>query len=685
MHAFISTKPLTLNNGKFVRTYPAGVVGPETPIDKLIIDTAGESKALADYFKKLSEDKQRKDSQPSEPGQVTDGLQVVPESQLVVWAFLPARMGRVSAKLLDDTLHMHDEPEVLSMQCNILKARKSTQKHFRFVVVNAFGTNLGDTLMGMTAMRVAAETLRTHFSSFSVDFLLGPSANSLNKEIVGYEDWVGQAFFESPSLQDFTRYDAYFDFTNLINLPKFSEMPTIDWYLWWMGLDPTQVARAQKRNLINIQWADWQAVHEVLKGHEGPRVLFNPKASVPLRSFLPEQAVKFVRKLLESDSRLNVVIDQEMEITHKRVINLAGKIDSPGKFQALIAQLDGVITVDSFASHVADAASVPTVLLCSTIPAGHFPYYPHMAGLEIPDAQSLPAWKKTKLTEEAEWLKIKDQYAAAWSKVKAKEVSQQLKERIARRAETPNEGRRIRLVDGPPKFAFVVEAEGRRKLRHDEPSAMWSRVHDRLAKIAQVFLKPGMTVMLAAPGQSELPIALARALAPMGELHLHEPRQVRRMLIDSDVLRHSPLMRLNSVPSVPVPKKYKRVKINDIDPFGAVDPGQWGNLRRQLEVPALPVDALNLEACHALFAMTPMPFNLLVEGALETIRKFRTFLVFGPISRDEARKVLTLMADERYQFWAESAAGDSNTEQMLFLGFPEEQKLKLTGFVRLKI
>ena len=40
-----------------------------------------------------------------------------------------------------------------------------------------------------------------------------------------------RSIVRSPTLQEFTRYDAYFDFTNLINLPRFTEMVTVDWYL----------------------------------------------------------------------------------------------------------------------------------------------------------------------------------------------------------------------------------------------------------------------------------------------------------------------------------------------------------------------------------------------------------------------------------------------------------------------
>lgn len=688
MHAFVSSTAVTLFNGKSFRSYPAGTLGAETPVDLLVIDTAGESKALVDHFKQAQDAASAPEGADpaAAPAPAPAAVQFATEAQLLAWPYLPPRLGRLSAKLLDHKHHLHEEPAPLAAQCALLKARKPGQTHFRLVVVNAFGTNLGDTLMGMTAMRAAAQLLGQALGSFTVDFLLGPQANPMNREIVGHDPWVGQALFEGPTLQDFTRYDAYFDFTNLLNLPRFNDLPTMDWYLWWLGLDPAQVDAADKRNRLHIAWSDWRAVAAVLPKTPGTRqVLFNPKASVPLRSCPAEQACQLAEALLALDPALHLVVDQALALEHPRLIDLAGKINSPGKFQALIAQLDGVITVDSFASHVADAAAIPAVLLCTSIPAARFPYYPYTEGMDIPDAAKLPAWGKCKLATDEEWLEMQDQYAAAWARLEAAKVWDALQAKTAERAKAPREPSRIHLVEGPAQFTAVTERAGLQTFRYEQPNPLWSRVHARLGEIAATFLKPGMTAVVAGPGQSALPVALAPLLGALGTLHLFEPRAPRKALVDFDVLRKVPTVQLLSHPAVPIAASGPTLKINATDPLGALDPATWGNLRRQTEVPAQPIDALGLAQCKALLVLRPMPFKQVIEGALHTLAQHSTFLLLGPITQAEAREVVGLLADQGYHFWAESATGDGKMEHLLLLGFPAAQKVNLTGFVRVKM
>ncbi len=195
-------------------------------------------------------------------------------------------------------------------------------------MVNGFGSNLGDNLMGITAFRLVARCLQAHFASFSVDILFGPDSNPANKDTVGYEPWVDQVLFQSVALIDFARYDAYFDVTDLIVLPGYDEMPTVDWYLWWFGLDPDTCAPEDKRNQGYIRWPEWQAVATLLRSTSGKRVLFNPKASVALRSMPAAVARAFAEGLLALDEEICLVVDQPLDIEHERLLDLPAQINS---------------------------------------------------------------------------------------------------------------------------------------------------------------------------------------------------------------------------------------------------------------------------------------------------------------------------------------------------------------------
>ncbi len=680
MHTFGCKTEVAINNGKFFRRYPAVTIGADTPLDKLIVDTGGESKLVRDHFDKLDEEKKKTD----ETFEPVDQIQLVMETHLTPYEHLPARIGRVSAKLLSNNLHVHEELQPLDVQCDILKSKKSKKTHFRFVVVSGFGANLGDCTIGITAMREVAVFLATKFDSFSIDFLFGPGANGTNADIVGFEPWIGQVFFEGPTLQDFARYDAYFDFSGLINLPKFTEMPTMDWYLWWMGLNPALVLAEKKRNCMTIRWDAWDAVATVLRGVEGKRVLFNPKASVPVRSFPPEVAVEFAKKLLAADTKLQLIIDQPLDLKHKRLVDLSGKINSPAKFIALIAQLDGVITVDSFASHMVDACSLPAVSLHSTLPAKNTPYYPFLSVVEIPDAEKLPAWNKCKFNTEDEWLAAKDAYTAAWQKLEPKKVLKLLEAKIKQRNEARGEPRRISFTDHSPKFEATKIHGGLNYLKYDYPSAFWLRSQQRLSALANSVLKVGMTAVLVGAGQSGLPVNLAKVLGSLGVLHIFEPRWQRRTLITNDIVAKSTMQKLHWHDAIPA-ANCKKVNINDNDPFGESNPEEWGNSRRQVEVNALTIDALELVDCHAIFLTPPTPWKLAIDGLLETVKTCRPFLFFAPISKNDAHQVVMALDNLDYQFWAEPALEHGNLDTLIMLGFPNEQKVNTAGFARINL
>jgi hypothetical protein len=681
MHTFGCKTEVAINNGKFFRRYPAVTIGENTPLDKLIVDTGGESKMVRDFYAKQKEGASAEEVPASE---TTNDVQLVMEHQLTQYEHLPARIGRVSAKILSDSLHVHEELIPLDVQCDILKSKKPKKTHFRFAVVSGFGANLGDCTIGITAMREVAVFLGKKFDSFSIDFLFGPGANGTNADIVGFEPWIGQVFFEGPTLQDFARYDAYFDFTGLISLPKFSEMPTMDWYLWWMGLNPALIPAEKKRNRMTIRWEAWDIVSNLLKGMAGKRVLFNPKASVPLRSFPPEVAVEFAKKLLAADTNLHLVIDQPLDVKHKRLIDLSGKIDSPAKFMALIAQIEGVITVDSFATHMVDACSLPAVSIHTTLPSEYTPYYPFLDIIEIPDAQILAGWKKCKFNTDEEWLEAKESYTTAWKKLDAKKVLKHLDAKIKQREEAKGEGKRLTFTNQSPKFEATKIHNGLHYLKYDYPSPFWQRAQTRLCDLVTSVLKVGMTGVLVGAGQSELPVVLAKTLGSLGALHVFEPRWQRRTLITNDIVAKSSLQKLHWHDAIPV-AGCKRVNINDNDPFGESNPEEWGNSRRQVEVNALPIDALELADCHALILTPPTPWNLLIDGLLNTVKKHRPFLFFAPISKNDANLVVIAFKENEYQFWAEPALEHGNLDKLILIGFPNEQKVNTLGLVRINL
>ncbi len=82
-------------------------------------------------------------------------------------------------------------PNTLLTQLRTLRAAQPTRQHFRLLLVNAFGTNLGDNLMGLTAFRHVLEVLRQQLPNLSVDVTLGwPKDDRLVRQFRAIEGTV---------------------------------------------------------------------------------------------------------------------------------------------------------------------------------------------------------------------------------------------------------------------------------------------------------------------------------------------------------------------------------------------------------------------------------------------------------------------------------------------------------------
>ena len=685
MQALTVTEEVVLNTSRFFRSYPSVPAGTEADVDKILVDVYGEARLLGETLKKKAETRGESVAieTTNDGEEKPTGVLFSREENIVAWPHSPARLGRVSSKFVGEGLYTHEEAEVLPAQLKMLQEQKPSKQHFRFAVVNGFGSNLGDNTIGITAFRVIAECLEQHFKSFSVDILFGPDTNPANADIVGYEPWVDQVLFQGPTLVEFAQYDAYFDVSGLITLPKFDEMPTVDWYLWWFGLDPKLVPAEKKRNKGHIRWDAWNAVHALLKDIPGKKVLFNPKASVPLRSMPAEVAIKFAKRLLELDPEMKLVVDQPIDLKHKRLVDFSGKIDSPEKFKALIAQVDGVITVNSFASHMSDVCSTPTIHLCPCLPVDFYPYYPFTTGINPHGYQKLPAYKKFKVSGE-EWSGISNAYLRLWGSLSPNEVISLLEEKISLRYKTKTEEvMRLQLISERAQSSCIAMRKGTafpKRLRVSEES---ERAQQRLATLTKAVLKPGARCVLAGSGATEPDLSLSAQVSPAGDLIIFEPRRIIAQCLGF-ALMNAGKVNVRIHEKLPV-SGVKQASFPDIDPWSEISADEWGNCRKALTVDALSIDQLSLDFCHALVIQPPMPFAKVVEGALDTLKKCRPLILISPISQDDAGLACKAALSANYTFWAEPALVGGDMSRMLLLGIPSEQDMAIDGFIKIEL
>lgn len=681
MRFFALEQDLTLDTHRLRRPYGRAPDPQALTLEHLYLDVGIEVQLIADQLRRHSPMPLQAGvdaASPPDTDAVPPGLHLVNEDALLGWPHFPARLGRISTQPGAGGLRFHlQEHQPLPEQLQALRARKPGKQHWRFAVVNGFGGALGDCTIGITAFREVLQCLQRHFPSLSCDILFGPGISAATVDILGHEPGVEQVLFEVPTAAEFARYDGYFDFSNLTSRPGFSEMPIVDWVLWWCGLAPQDVPAQHKRNRGPIRQDAWQAVQALLREANGTKVLFNPKASVPLRSMPEDVALQFAKRLLALDPQITLVIDQPLPLKHQRLVDLSGKITTPEMFKALVAQVEGVITVDTFALHQADISSTPCVTLCSSIAPSAYPYYPCNAGIGIPGYETLPAFQRPKVSD-AEWEACKTAYHAAWASLNPAQVLALLREKMVERQAHPNEP--ARLTVGPPvPSASCVVLDGtvpRLKRQRLAPEHAWAS--QRFAELTQQLLKPGSVAVMACAPDALLALTLAKRIAPHGELIVLEPRAplARNVEAALHLAGSACAARVLQVVSL---GGAAQANINALEPWSESHSSEWGNLPAVISVPSQPVDALALEQCNALLLQSPMPYELFINGALETLKRCRPLVLMAPVSRKEAAALRELGQAAAYDFWAEPAlpGTDSSAESdaLLLVGAPRERPI----------
>lgn len=632
MQGYIVSRPVAVRSGRQFKW-----VGPASSFDNpdvadVQIATMDELEAVAAQMKK---------NDPSI--ELRAEIKVFTQRQLAKWPQFPSALGRQGGNL-------RTGEQLLSSQLRALRARHPDRKHFRLMLANGFGKNLGDTLIGLAAFRSVTPLLREHLSQFTVDVMLGWHVGDAATNMFGKCDGFGTIYRQGPSLQALSRYQGFFDTTALITLPRYGEIAPVDWYLWWLGLDPDTVSPEDKRNSARLHEPDMAWVRAQLAPIPGKLFLLNPKASEPLRCMTPQATAALTDALLAQDPNNQVLFDQPVPITRPRVFHLADAIDTPGRLSALVAQVDGVITPDTFVQHIADAVNTPCCTLSASIPAEHFRYYPYGRTLELPGARALPAWGKTKLDPQ-QWTAAQDAYAEAWAQLSPREVLNSLAEAMVARQRSHCQTRSVT----PPASTPVGGERSEATDRHGEgrvapgqlPDPNGRQLRDLLLALGQQILACGDTVVLLGAGAGELALPLAARVAPTGWLIAFESRRRINQLLCAN-LACSGLANVQTHCAVPVGAGFNIVQQPVLAPEDDHLASDSGNQALSEPVPAWPLDAMGLNHCRLIVMQHPTPMLPAVAGAVGTLARLRPTLLAGGISREEILQWRAILAPHDY-------------------------------------
>lgn len=665
------TQPLVLKAPRYLRRFPATIDGDSLQPGNLWLEIGTESRLLLQALRE------------TKGGE--GGLRAVDDRVLSGWPLWPARLGDDGIGDGDVAAEIAGSPP-LRRQLESLRMRHPRKGHFRVAVVNGFGTNLGDNLVGVTAFRHALRLMREVLPGVSVDTLHGVNVHPFVEQLLRVEPEFSQFITLAPSLLEFARYDAYLDFSTLLNRPRYDRMPRVDWYLWAMGLDPSAVDAAEKRNRLVLVPDDVRRVQALIEPLPRPRVLFAFKASLPLRSIARSSARHFAAALLSRVPELQLIVDQPLGLAHDRLVDLSVQVDSPGLHAALIQQCEGLIGVDSFGFHVADATATPAVVLLATLPPGIFPYYPLAVTMNPPGAEALSGWGCVKVGD-ADWKDMETDYAQAWDRLDPMEVWTVLQSRMRRREALRTLHPPQVSLDGPrraPSWVAPTQSNAAPRLRYDVITPALGRAQRRLMAISRSMLRSGMAALQVGAGLPDLTLSMARSLGAEGTLHVVEPRQLRAQILAAHLVHEGSAAsaRVCILPFAPW-QSGGPATLRELDPYSESDPSAWGNVASEVRVTARALDDLDVLDCHWLVLQPPMADEPVLRGAQDILRRCRPMLAMAPVNPDLGLVLAPLLAAARMRVWIEVLEPG---ESVLLLALPQEQRrVRLQGFQELEV
>jgi len=153
----------------------------------------------------------------------------------------------------------------------------------------------------------------------------------------------------------------------------------IDFFFEALSLDPKTVPDEVKRNQFNVvpeARAATDQIFNVIRSKGRPILLFHRSSTSPIRHLTDARARQMIREIIDKTDYFVISADG-LELQNPRFMDLGRFSTTLDNFASIISRSDALITVDTSTYHLADAFSIPTVVLFTTInPEYRTKYYP---------------------------------------------------------------------------------------------------------------------------------------------------------------------------------------------------------------------------------------------------------------------------------------------------------------------
>lgn len=268
-------------------------------------------------------------------------------------------------------------------------------------ITNAMSNAMGDHMIGMIALKNFREELAKHIPDENITINLFQLSPYKLKNIT--QQWEGlwqQIFILPSSLNVLLSHDALFDLGGLLLHENFDNQSLMSFFEEALSIKCLNIEKNRKRITYNPSKDSKQKIKALMNlvrkkanpvdsegcSPDNPILLYHNLSTTPLRSIPNSLAKKHILEILEN-SNFFVVSATGLDFEHERFLNLNKHSEDLDDFASIISEMDGIITVDTSTYHLADAFSVPTVAIFSTIdPSKRCEDYPFVKGILLEES-----------------------------------------------------------------------------------------------------------------------------------------------------------------------------------------------------------------------------------------------------------------------------------------------------------
>lgn len=299
-------------------------------------------------------------------------------------------------------------------------------------IVNAMSNAVGDHLIGMRAFEIWHNKICEMLPGTKVTialFQLNPHRLADITKL--WANQINSLYMLPNNTGRLMEQNAFIDLGTLLLREGFDTEHMIDFFLKALSIDPNSVPPEEKRMKYVVSEDTMARVTKMMRAIRTkgrPILLFHHKSTAPIREIEDCKARQIIRDII-NNSDYFVISACGLEYQNSRFLDVSSHSMTLDDFAGIISQVDGIVTVDTCTYHFADAFSIPTVALFSSIdPELRSKYYPYVKSIMYEDKDGMLFGKHKAATDPDDVKRELDYLSGLWDKIDVNEILGKLAE-----------------------------------------------------------------------------------------------------------------------------------------------------------------------------------------------------------------------------------------------------------------